>query len=359
MSSTAPSRRKTSSTSDSGRPRRVRLIEVARATGFSTATVSQALNGTGRLPESTRTVIRAASEELGYRPNRIARSLASGKTSVIGLAVSQAGGPPFPSSGFEYFIQVLGGATEVALAHGYALVLVPTAARHPTSPLEVELGGAIILDPIAEDPLVRSIVQQDNPVVTVGRLPDDSVDSNVSWVDNDAVGAALSAIAHLERAGAQRIGLIISPPTTSYARDCLEAYGQWCDRTGAERRIAMARGDRGEGAGFDAALELLDQPDPPDAIFAILDRLALGARTAADFRNLRVPEDILIASGIDSLAARQGRPAITAVNLFPDRLGHRAAEMLIAKLEHGSTDSVDEIVPTRLMPRASTLRDRH
>jgi DNA-binding LacI/PurR family transcriptional regulator len=355
VSSTAPSKRKKSKPSPA-RPQRVRLIEVARATGFSTATVSQALNGTGRLPEETRRRIRLVSEELGYRPNRIARSLASGKTSVIGLAVSQAGGPPFPSSGFEYFIQILGGATEVALSHGYALVLVPTAASHPTYPLEVELGGAIVLDPISNDPLVRSIVDQDNPVVTIGRLPDEPTNANISWVDNDAVGAALSALAHLERAGAQRIGMITSPPTTSYARDCLEAYTQWCDKTGAERRVAMARGDRGEGAGFDAALELLDQPSPPDAIFAILDRLALGARTAAEVRGLRVPQDVMVAAGIDSLAARQGRPAITAVNLYPERLGSRAAEMLIAKLEHGTADGVDGLVPTRLMPRASTLR---
>jgi DNA-binding LacI/PurR family transcriptional regulator len=333
---------------------RVRLVDVAEATGFSTATVSQALSGNGRLPEATRHRIRLASEELGYRPNATARSLASGKTSVIGFAVSQTDGPPFPASGFEYFIQLLGGATEVALASGYALVLVPTVGGAP--PLDVELGGAIVLDPVAEDPLVRTIVARGNPVVTVGRMPDDAADAERWWVDNDAVGATLTALRHLERCGARRIGLIVSPPTTSYARDCLGAYEQWCAETGAEPRIATARGDRSQSEGFDGAATLLGRPDPPDAIFASLDQLALGARLAAEVRGLRIPDDLLLASGIDSGACRQGRPAITAVNLFPEALGRRAAEMLLDLVEGRPPAQAHQIVASKLMPRASTLK---
>jgi DNA-binding LacI/PurR family transcriptional regulator len=353
-----PRRRRSTRPGDGSAPRRVRLVDVAEATGFSTATVSQALSGNGRLPEATRQRIQLVSQQLGYRPNATARSLASGKASVIGLAVSQTGGPPFPSSGFEYFIQLLGGATEVALARGYALVLIPTALDAPAPQLGVELGGAIILDPVADDPLVRSISAQGNPVVTIGRMPDEPDDAERAWVDNDAVGAARSAIRHLERAGARRIGVISSPPTTSYARDCLGGYQQWCAETGAEPRVAIASGDRSELAGYDAAIGLLDRPDPPDAIFAILDQLALGARLAADVRGIRVPDDLMLAAGIDSRACRQGRPAITAVNLFPELLGRRAAEMLLARLERGTLDDPHQIVPSKLMARASTAGQR-
>jgi DNA-binding LacI/PurR family transcriptional regulator len=339
--------------------RPVRLIDVAEAAGFSTATVSQALSGRGRLPESTRRRIQLVSEELGYRPNATARSLASGRTSVIGLAVSHTGGPPFPSSGFEYFIQLLGGATEVALAHGYALVLIPPAQETTTPALGVELGGAIILDPVADDPLVRSFTARGKPAVTIGRMPDDLDETAQFWVDNDAVGASRAVIRHLERAGAKRVGIIMSPPTTSYAVDCLGAYQQWCAQTGAEPRVAIARGDRSELSGFDAAVELLQRPDPPDAIFAILDQLALGARLAAEVRGIRVPDDLMLASGIDSRACGQARPAITALNLHPEQLGRDAAEMLLAQLESRLDASPHRIVPFRLMARASTVGARH
>lgn len=348
-------RRPSKAKNEQGTQPRIRLIDVAEAAGFSTATVSQALSGNGRLPEETRRRIRLVSEELGYRPNAIARSLAKNTTSVIGLAVSQEGGPPFPFSGFEYFIQLVGGATEVALAHGYTLVLIPTALGGPTPAPRVELGGAIILDPAANDPLVRNIASGGRPVVTIGRMPDEPHDSEHCWVDNDAVAAAHAAIHHLERAGAQRIGLLASQPTTSYPRDCLQAYHQWCESTGAEPRIAIARGDH---SGFEAATQLLARQDPPDAIFAILDQLAVGARLAAEVRNIRVPEDLLLVAGIDSRACTQGRPAITAVNLHPELLGRRSAELLLARLDNRCLDIAECIVPFKLTVRGSSQRSR-
>jgi DNA-binding LacI/PurR family transcriptional regulator len=333
--------------------RRVGIREVAQAAGVSVTTVSHSLNGKGRLPEETREHVRQVAARLGYRPNSTARNLAGGRTGLLGLAVSQAEGLPFALSDFEYFVQLMTATTTAATDRGYALVLGP-ANRGADTWASIDVDGAIIVDPVVDDPMVAELTANGVPVVTSGRQPGATTDGH--WVDNDHGAGTRTVLDHLERAGARRIALVTSPPVTSYGRDVEEAYGAWCAARGTEPLVAYGRDDLTEGAGFEAASELLALPEPPDAIYATLDRLAIGTLLAAAERGVPVPGELLVAGSTDSEASRWARPSLTALNLHPQRIGELAVDLLVRLVEGRPPSQPHLFVPTRLIPRGSTRR---
>src|ERR1700754_3062712 len=154
------------------RPNRGRagIKEVAAEAGVSVTTVSHALNGRGRLPEETRERVRTVAARLGYKPNATARNLVVGKTGLLGIAVSQQGGPPSAVTDFAYFAQLMMAASTEAIANGYALVLAPAeSALDPHAGIAVD--GAIIVDPVSDDPLVGRLQEAGIAIVSTGRVP--------------------------------------------------------------------------------------------------------------------------------------------------------------------------------------------
>jgi DNA-binding LacI/PurR family transcriptional regulator len=333
---------------------RVGIKDVARVAGVSVTTVSHALNGKGRLPEETRERVRRVALELGYRPSTTARNLVVRRTGLIGLTVSQAEGVPFALSDFAYFSQLMSAAATAAIERGYALVLSPPAADRDGW-LGVDVDGAIIVDPVRDDPLVHSLHRARVPVVTTGRVT--GAPSRDPWVDNDHAAGTRSVLDHLARRGARRIALVTSPPVTSYTIDSEAAYRAWCGERDCEALVAYAREDLTEGAGYVAASELLGLREPIDGVYATLDRLALGTLLAAEARGIRVPDDLLVVGNTDSDAARLATPALTALNLHPDEIGRRAVELLADIIEGiGPPLTRSVTVPTRIIARASTRR---
>ena len=333
---------------------RVGIKQVARAAEVSVTTVSHALNGKGRLPPETRERVRRIALELGYRPSRAARNLVGGRTGLLGLTVSQNPELPFALSDFAYFSQVMSAAATAAIRRGYALVLTPAADGDGAWPA-VDLDGAVIVDPVADDPLVAQLRAGGVPVVTAGRVVGDG---HGPWVDNDHAAGTRAVLDHLGRRGARRVALVTPPPVTSYTADAEGAYRAWCAEHGAEPRIAYARADLTEGAGYAAAGELLGADEPPDAVYATLDRLALGTLLAAQARGIRVPEDLLVVGCTDSDAARLARPALTTLNLHADEIGSQAVELLADIVEGTRGEDTTVTIPTRVVTRASTRRAR-
>ena len=332
---------------------RVGIKAVAHAAGVSVTTVSHALNGKGRITEETRERVQRVARELGYRPSSTARNLVGGRTGLILLTVSQAEGLPFALSDFAYFSQLMSAAATAAIERGYALVLAPpTSGDHGWPGVDVD--GAIIVDPVTDDPLVGSLARAGIPVVTTGRVVGDE-DAH-PWVDNDHAAGTRAVLDHLERREATRIALVTSPPVTSYTADAEAAYRAWCAERDCEPLVAYAREDLTEGAGYAAASELLELPEPPDAVYATLDRLALGTLLAAQGRAIRVPEDLMVVGCTDSDAGRLARPSLTALRLHPDELGRSAVRLLADIVEERDTPATHVVVPTRIISRASTRR---
>lgn len=335
---------------------RTGIKEVAAAAGVSVTTVSHALNGKGRLPEATRRRVRTVADELGYRPNATARNLVVGRTGLLGLAVSEHGGPPFAVTDFAYFAQLMIAASTAAIADGYALVLAPAAGvLAPQGGVAVD--GAIIVDPVRDDQLVASLRRAGIAIVTAGRVPGTA--AATPWVDNDHIAGTRSMLDHLARCGGERIALMTSPLEISYTLDVERAYREWC----AERRVAplVKTTEMGltERAGYAAASELLALPAPPDAIFATYDRLAYGTLLAAEAGGVRVPEDLLLATtATESQAPEQARPQLTTLNLHPEEIGRAAASLLVELLDEREPAQSHLVVPHRVVARSSTRRRR-
>jgi DNA-binding LacI/PurR family transcriptional regulator len=333
----------------------VRIKDVALAADVSITTVSHALNGKGRLPPATRERVRTIAEELGYRPSSPARNLGGRRTGLISIALAQDEGHCVGLSDFAYFLQLVRAATEAAVESGYALVL-SSQAGGSGSPLDtLNVDGGIVIDPVCDDPHVARLRAAGAAVVTTGRVPGED---GGCWSDNDHPRGLRRLLDHLAERGARRVALVGIPLTTTYAIETRETYDDWCAARGQEPVIQWADGDLTEAAGFRATEQLLDGPTPPDAICTPLDRLALGALLSAEVKGCAVPEDLLVACVTNGESTRAARPPLTALELYPERIGAAAVEMLVDLIEDREPAQRQVVVPTRLIPRASTKRLR-
>ncbi len=335
---------------------RVGIKDVAATAGVSPTTVSHALSGKGRLSDATRERIATIAAELGYRPNASARNLVSGKTGLLGIVVSASEESPFGLGDFDYFIQLLSAATGAAVERGRALVVEGIRTR-PDAFGEVDVDGAIVVDPVSDDPLLDSLDAAGVPVVTTGRRDGPpGYGRPECWVDNDHRAATTGVLDHLRTRGAATIGLVTTVPVTSYTRDAIAGYREWCEQEGQAPKIAFAKGPINEGAGFRAAEELLASDDPPDAIYATLDQLALGALLAARARGIEIPSRLMVAGCTDSQASAWADPPLTAVTLNPEEIGRSAVASLIDLIEGDGSVPEPAIVPTGILERESTSR---
>jgi DNA-binding LacI/PurR family transcriptional regulator len=331
--------------------RSVGIKAVAEAAGVSTTTVSHALNGKGRLADGTRRHVQEVAARLGYRPSAMARGLAGGRTGMLATIVSGVEEFALQVGDFDYFLQLMHGATTEALRRGFSLTLLQ-ADSDPEVLDGLPLDGAIVIDPIAGDPIVERLSDRGVPVVTTGRELGGS--EGACWVDNDHVAGTREMLDHLAAAGSRRVALLTSPPVSSYAFDARGAYVDWCAARGQEPVIAELTGNVSEGGAYAAAIELLGAGDPPDGIYATLDRLALGALLAAEARGVAVPGRLRIAGCTDSEPSRKARPALTALSLDPEQLGREALDLLLDLVEDGASAMPHRLVPATVVPRAST-----
>jgi DNA-binding LacI/PurR family transcriptional regulator len=329
----------------------VKIGDVAAAAGVSITTVSHALNGKGRLTDETRRRVREVADSLGYRPSVLARGLAGGRTGMLALTVSFVDDLALALGDYDYFMQVMNAATSAAFERGFSLTLVPAASRAEV--LEgLPLDGAIVMDPVPGDEVVDLFAAREIPVVTTGRQPDGP--PGACWVDNDHLAGTRAMIQHLIDTGASRIALLTAPPLQSYSMDALEAFESACTELDMEGMVETVTDSVSESGAYAAATRLFDANRPPDAIYATLDRLALGALLAAEAKGVRVPEDLRIAGCTDSQAARSSRPSLTALSLNPEQIGNEAVELLVALIEEREPVERQRIVPFAVIPRAST-----
>jgi DNA-binding LacI/PurR family transcriptional regulator len=320
------------------------IKDVARAAGVSTTTVSHALSGKGRLPEETRVRVRHIADELGYRPNAVARSLAEGRTGVIGSAFSidvRSGGP----AEISWYGAVLNAAAEHAKRLGYALVFVPYAEGSDMWS-KLPLDGSIIVEPVRDDPHLAALRERHVPWVAVGR----PYDGEGWFVDNDNGALVRGVFDHLRAGGATRTALLTVEWPSSWQEESIESYQVWCASRGQTPAVVVAPSSDPAAA----IAELMDRPERPDAVFCLFETVAVGLVEAARERGIRIPEDLLIVAGGDIGVGEHAHPAITTIDYDAKSLGATAVEMLIDQIEGTGSQVPTRFLPTRLVPRASS-----
>ncbi|WP_336658494.1 LacI family DNA-binding transcriptional regulator [Leucobacter sp. USHLN153] len=335
--------------------RRTTIKDVAREAGVSVATASEALNGKGRVAPATRQNVIDTAASLGYTANRIAKNLNAGRTGSLVLAVSprpsEPGEPGLePEWDVEYYFRVLNGANLQAFKQGYLLSILPSHESSRTFLSSAD--GLIVVDPADDDPLIEEAVRAGLPCVTIGRNSDD-----LSWVDNDFATGTTAALAHLDAARPARTALFLSETSSSYVRDEVSAYLDWCGHSGFEPIIIRSPGPRVDEAEptIQAALAAPDRRF--DSVMTTLDTLAHATERSALLLGLDIPGDLQVLSLSDSRYLDYGlQTPITALDLHPMQLGEVAVGLLVDSID-GHAERRRELVSISLNVRESTLSD--
>lgn len=324
------------------------LEDLASLAGVSRATVSRVING-GPVAESTRNHVLSVLERTNYRPNLAARSLATGKTGVVGVAIHEPASVVFSDA---YFSALLQGITETLSEEAVGLMLWMTHGSKQET-LEQVLAtrfvdGVICTATLLNDPLVDGLLVADIPAVLLGHRRHDAA---ASYVDIDNVASAEDMVDHLIGIGRTRIGHITGARGTVSGEDRLTGYLQALDRAGIAERFVVD-GDFNEASGYEGARQLLDEN--VDAIFAGSDAMALGVYRAADERGVNIPVDVAVGGFDDLPFAAELAPPLTTVRQNVPAQGAAAARSILKIIDRSPAAPTRVIMPTELVIRRST-----
>ncbi|MGI5488069.1 LacI family DNA-binding transcriptional regulator [Microtetraspora malaysiensis] len=313
---------------------RVRLVDVARAAGVSKTTVSDALNGAGRLPAATREHVQKVARSLGYRPNATARLLRRGHTRLLGVAVREYVETPWVYAELAYFGTIVSAITQTALAHGYGIVLLPTSGPDDCW-LDMPLDGVFVIDPVEGDPMVGDFLAAGVPVVSDRRaLAEAASEARESgrWVDFDNDGAVRQVLDHLEAAGAERIAIVTAATTACFYQQSVGTYQDWCAERGREPRVAYVPGPSLRHA-LNSVEEQLNAADPPDALFTLVEINPALLLDAIRKLGRSVPDDLLLVCTTEDPTAPYADPPISTLSYLPGETAEAAVSLLVDSIE--------------------------
>lgn len=326
------------------------LDDLAALSGVSRATVSRVING-GPVSAATRDRVLAVLEQTGYRPNVAARTLASGRSGVVGVVMHAAPRLLFQD---RYFSQLLEGMSD-ALAEQAAGMMLWLGSRSKEETLDRILSmdlleGVIVSATYLDDPLVDGLLASRLPTVLVGHRREDRA---AGYVDVDHLQAADTITTHLISVGRRRIGHITGIRGTVSGEDRIAGYARAMERAGLATDELIVEGEFNRQSGAAAAAELLERG--VDAIFCANDATAEGALETIRGKGLRVPEDIALAGFDDLDFAAHLDPPLTTIRQGVQQQGIEAAHVLFQMLKDPGGGPRRVILPTELIIRRSTV----
>lgn len=327
------------------------ISDVAALAGVSTATVSRALNGNPRVAPELALRVAAAAKELGYQPNGPARNLRRQATAVIALIISDVENP--------FFTAIARGVEDVAHGVGHSVVLCNTddnvgkERRYLDVALQERVAG-VILSPAGPDTDVQVLVGRGTPVVAVDRpLPDGTGD----MVLVDTRLAAATATAHLLAGGYGRVGCLTGPTGVRTADDRLAGYRDAVRAAGLRAAPRLTRRSEYKAAGARvAALDLLRQTEPPDALLVANSAMAIGVLEALQELGLRPGRDVGIVAFDEAAWTALIDPPLSVVAQPAYEMGQIAAQLLLARIGNAGRAPTVTTLGARLVERASSRR---
>ncbi len=323
------------------------LKDVAREARVSQKTASRVLNEEKYVRPEVRDRVKEAILRLGYRSNDVARTLKLGTTRTIGLVIADIANP--------FFAACAQGVARVARQRGYSVLLSASdegleAEREYVELLVRQRIAGLLLVPTAGDHSYLSSERgRGLPIVALDR-PLLGLDSDAVLVENEVGMRAMTA--HLVAHGCRRIA-ILSGPTDIYTYATrLQGYRAALDAAGIPERVRIIE-PTVEGASA-ATVELMSEPDRPDAICCVSNRVTIGVLAALGRLGASVPDDLAVIGFDDFELSDVVRPRVTMVHQPANELGMRAAALLIDRIE-GREDGPARAVtlPVELMIRDS------
>lgn len=327
------------------------IKDVAEAAGVSITTVSHVLNNKGRTSERVRQAVLNAVSKVGYKADPIARSMRTGKTSILGIVFRPSDAVSGSLAGTEYHIKLAGSAAAAALSQGYGLLHFPDLKEGSLPPFPMD--GCLIVAPHKNDPIVAFLEERGIPFVLAD--PDPGRPGLPLCVKRDDFGGMRQLLDHLADAGAERVAFFCGRDENSWLSEAARAYDEWNAEHGRKAFRHMLAETGGPANAYDLALTELTGPGRPDALITATSRFAQGVVQAIDELGLSMPEDIMLSTLSDSEIARGNRVPVTALNLHGELMGRKAIELLIDHLNGDSTSKTKNVDAT-LLVRKSTVR---
>jgi LacI family transcriptional regulator len=327
---------------------RLTIRQVAELAGVSIATVSRVANGRSDVSVATRDAVRRVIREHGYFAG--ARSLPE-PAGIIRIMV--------PEVHSNYFAEIVAGASEALYEAGMRVELCPV--RHPRSPgaslpdrlVDGAADGAILVLPDRPDDELEALAGRGFPFVIVD--PGTEIAEGIPVVCAAHASGATQATAHLLSLGHRRIGAIGGPEGRLATHERLRGYHAALAGAGVLPDPALFRYSDFNVAGGRAEADwLLGLPDPPTAIFAFNDAMAIGAMQAVAARGLRVPVDVSVVGFDDTVQAEIAVPPLTTVRQPLAEQGRTAVSLLLRQIENRRLEPLRMELATRLIVREST-----
>lgn len=325
------------------------LDEVAERAGVSRSAASRVINKAPHVSRATRAAVERAVKELGYRPNRTARALATQRTGIVALVVSHDDPELFAD---PFFAQVIVGVSAVLEATDFHLLLCLASSGRGRSRLVNLLhaggvDGVMLMALRDEDPLNDIVSKAGLPVVYGGR----PVNFEPRWfVDSDNLGGARLATEHLVGIGRTRVVTITGQLHTRVGEDRYRGYREAMVMAGLTP-YGMAEADFTEAGGAEAMRALLDRHPDLDAVFAASDNMAAGALRVLNDLGRSVPADVAVVGFDDLRLAGLTDPPLTTVHQSIQALGKEMTQALLGLIAGQERTSI--ILPTWLVRRGS------
>jgi len=318
------------------------IRDIAREAGVSLTTVSNVLNGCGKISEPTRQRVLKISERLNYRPSGAARTLKNRRTGNIGVFLPGFSGPVFS--------EVLQAIYDAICVRGYEILVCSTQSSERLL-LERHVDGAIILNSFIQNQTIEKIQSRDYPVVVLERDMDLPY---VSCVSADNRMGGFLAIKHLIESGRTRIAMIVGHPESHENSLRLEGAKQALHTAGINVSLCpFVHGGFTEEIAGHAMSSILQSEKTINAVFCLNDEMAIGAIKAIFRAGLSVPKDISVVGFDDIPAASYVNPSITTIRVDKVSWGFHAGATLIDMIENGTQSRIIKL-PVKLISRQST-----
>ncbi len=330
----------------------ITIDDIAKQMGVSKSTVSRALNGRADVSPTTRERIVQAAQESGYYPSAAARSLRRQRTEKIGFVFNGS-----ISNYSDYFAEIIIGATSAAEEHDHNIVLYTNEGDSPDGLLNLcstrEVDGLILVWDHVPSAVIDPLLAKDLPFVILGRRVNHS---QAAYIAPDNYNGALALMHHLLDLGHTRIGFTNHSPMKLTNVDRRAAYEDALEQAGIplDPTLIVETSDSAD-ENHAAANQLLDLPNPPTAIFAFHDYIALDVLNVILQRGLRVPKDIAL-TGFDGLNVSLFiKPSITTVKQPLREMGAQSVQALLSYIENRNQQPIQKTLPVQLDIRESTV----
>jgi DNA-binding LacI/PurR family transcriptional regulator len=326
------------------------IYDVAKEAGVSIATVSKVINETGRISSKTRKHVTEVMKHLDYQPSLVASALTKKRTNTIGLLI--------PDLGNLFFAEVARSIEDRAHEKGYNVVICSTdndagkEEKYLAWLRQKRVDGIILATGMQSDKSVKSLLDLKLPVALVAReSPRLAVDT--VRVD-DYLGGYLAA-SHLTELGHTRIAVIAENMQVSSSWERVEGYKKALEEAGLPYEEALIKVSTFDiEGGKAAARQLLELGDPPTAIFACNDLLAIGVIQVSRERGLSVPEQLSVVGFDNTLIATLTEPPLTTISQPIPDLGKRVVDVIMQEIAGENQAKQRVVLVPELIRRGTT-----